>query len=149
MKLLVWTQNFPPEVGGNPVLLGDLADYMAYRGHEVTVVTGFPNYPTGIIPKEYRRKLWYRDERNGARIVRTFIYASPKRTLWRRMLSVISFAISSFFGALFSGPQDAILCLQPFPLGAMVYIISLLKKAPIIYRIEDIYPDQAPSLIHI
>jgi colanic acid biosynthesis glycosyl transferase WcaI len=143
MKVLIWAQFFPPEVGGGTVLLGHLAEDLAARGHGVTVVTGFPNYPTGIIPEQYRGKLGCREEKSGVRILRTFIYASPKRTLWRRILSVVSFAFTSFWGAMLSGPQDVVLCFQPFPLGLVVNAASALKKVPIVYRIEDIYPDQA------
>ena len=57
MKILYVSQYFPPEMGAPAARVAELSRYWAEERHEVTVLTGFPNHPTGIVPAEYRRKL--------------------------------------------------------------------------------------------
>ena len=66
MKILVVCQYYHPE----PFRIHEVCEELAKRGHEVTVLTGLPNYPMGVIPEEYRGKK-HRDEAvNGVHIIR-------------------------------------------------------------------------------
>ena len=56
MKILYLSQYFPPEMGAPAGRAAELSRLWAEDGHEVTVLTGFPNHPTGIVPPRYRRK---------------------------------------------------------------------------------------------
>ena len=67
-------------------------------GHEVTVLTGFPNHPTGVVPREYRRqfrRLVTRDLYHGVNVVRTWLLPLPNRKAYERILNYGSFCISS------------------------------------------------------
>ena len=57
MKLLLLTQYYPPEGGSCAAIMAEMAEYFADKGHDVTVITGFPNYPEGRIMKGYNRRL--------------------------------------------------------------------------------------------
>ena len=67
-------------------------------GHEVTVLTGFPNHPTGVVPAEYRRKfrrLVARRRTSGVNVVRTWLLPFPNRRTYERMLNYSSFCLSA------------------------------------------------------
>ena len=72
----------------------ELARFWAEDGHEITVLTGFPNHPTGIVPAEYRgrfRRLVTREDIDGVNVVRTWLLPFPNRKAHERMLITVLF----------------------------------------------------------
>ena len=57
MKILYVSQYFPPEMGAPAARAAELAHHWSEAGHEVSVLTGFPNHPTGVVPEEWRNRL--------------------------------------------------------------------------------------------
>ena len=57
MKILYVSQYFPPEMGAPAARAAELAHHWAEAGHDVSVLTGFPNHPTGVVPEEWRARL--------------------------------------------------------------------------------------------
>jgi hypothetical protein len=72
------------------------ARHWARLGHEVTVVTGFPNHPTGVIRPEYRGQRVRRERVDGVDVLRTWIYCAPNKGFFKRVLNFLSFFCSSF-----------------------------------------------------
>ena len=70
MRVLFVTHYFHPEVGAPQSRLLDLAEALARRGHDVTVLTGFPNYPDGVVQPPYRIRPLQHERLRGLRIVR-------------------------------------------------------------------------------
>ena len=75
MNVFLLTQYYPPEPGSASMRMGEVAEYLAGKGHGVTVVTGFPNYPDGKVYDGYKMrpmmreivKLGNRDRESGKR----------------------------------------------------------------------------------
>ncbi len=106
MRILIVTHYFPPETGAPQARLSALARTWAADGDRVTVLTGMPNHPTGVIPPEYRGALRRRERRDGYRILRTWLYATPNEGIVRKTLGHLSFMASSvLLGARASGPR--------------------------------------------
>ncbi len=147
MRILLLTQYFPPEKGAAQVRLWELAKGLKHEGHQVTVVTAFPNHPTGLIPAEYRGKFYAEEELEGIRILRTWIYPVKPGRFWLRLLNYFSFVFTSLYGIFRSGEQDLIVVESP-PLfiGFTANIASLLKKAPYIFNVSDLWPESAVQL---
>jgi glycosyltransferase involved in cell wall biosynthesis len=138
------TQYFPPESAPGGIRFYELAKYLVERGHNVTVVTGFPNYPRGIKHEKYRRKLFLRENVDGIKIVRTFLYASPNKSSFNRLLNYLSFTFTSLWGILFSTKPDIVYVITPpFFLGLPAYISKKLRSSPYIFEVQDLWP-QAP-----
>src|SRR5205807_6906354 len=113
VKLAILTQYYPPEVGAPQSRLSALAREFARRGHQVTVLTAMPNYPTGKIPEGYRGA-WMREERDGAMVVRTFLYPTQRTDFAHRLTSYCSFALSSvLWGTFCLEPPDYLLVESP------------------------------------
>jgi len=90
MKISYISQYFPPEMGAPAARAAELSRHWASLGHEVTVLTGFPNHPTGIVPAEYHRqfrRLVGRERIDGVNVVRTWLLPFPNRKAYERMLS--------------------------------------------------------------
>ncbi len=147
MRILLLTQYFWPETGAAQVRLQELAQGLQKFGHEVTVVTAFPNHPTGIIPPEYRGKLFQRESWQGMTIIRTWVYPVQRGRFWLRLWNYFSFVLSAMWGVVRSGPQDLIVVESP-PLfiGFTALFAKLVKRAPYIFNISDLWPESAVVL---
>ncbi len=95
MRILIVSHYFPPETGAPQARLSALAAAWAGGGDEVTVLTGMPNHPTGVLPPEYRRAIRRRERRDGYAVVRTWLYATPNEGIARKTLSHLSFMVTS------------------------------------------------------
>lgn len=95
MKILVVCQHYYPE----QFRITDICEELVKRGHEVTVVTGLPNYPMGYIYKGYKDKSKRRERINGVDVRRTFTIGRRHGIIWR-FLNYYSFMISSTLYAL-------------------------------------------------
>jgi glycosyltransferase involved in cell wall biosynthesis len=115
---------------------------------DVTILTGFPNHPTGIIPKAYQGRHFMQEEKEGIKIIRTYIYATANKGFFKRVLSYLSFMFSSILqGIKASGRQDLIIATSPqFFVGIAGYIISRIKRIPFIFEIRDLWPESIVQL---
>ncbi len=147
LRVVLMTHYFPPEVGAPQARLFELARRTAAAGHSVTVVTGLPNYPTGVIPPEYRDRSRIEETMDGVRVIRTWVYATPNRGFLRRILNHLSFALSSLTALRKVGRTDVIFIESP-PLftGLAVLVYTRVKRAPYIFNVSDIWPQSAVEL---
>src|SRR5713101_4661417 len=98
VKILYISQYFPPEMGAPAARAAELSRHWARDGHDVTVLTGFPNHPTGIVPAEYRAKFRHlvsREMIDGVSVIRTWLFPFPNCKAYERMLNYSSFCASS------------------------------------------------------
>jgi glycosyltransferase involved in cell wall biosynthesis len=147
LTVLFLTHYFPPEVGAPQTRLFELAKRLVDAGIEVTVVTGFPNYPTGVIARGYRGRTTMEDNIEGVRVLRTWVFATPNRGFLRRILNHLSFALSSLLAARRAGKADVIFVESPpllIGLAALAY--SRIKRAPFVFNVSDIWPQSAIEL---
>lgn len=116
---------------------------LAQRGHKVTLLTGFPNYPLGRIYPGYRQRLWRREIKNGVQIIRLPLYPDHSRSAIRRTLTYISFALSAcLLGPFLSGRIDVMWVYHPpLTIGIPALWISFLRRVPFIYEIQDMWPE--------
>ncbi len=147
MRILMLTQYFYPENGAAQVRLLEVAKAIRDNGHEIEVVTAFPNYPTGIIPKEYQGRFFMKDSHEGIPIYRTWIYPVQRGKLWKRLLNYFSFVFSALYGVVKAGKADYIFVESP-PLfiGFTAFFAKWVKGAKLILNISDLWPESAVSL---
>lgn len=124
------------------------ARYWAALGHEVTVVTGFPNHPTGVIRPEYSGQRVKRERVDGIDVLRTWVYCAPNQGFFKRVLNFLSFFCSSFvFGALLTKRPDVVVGTSPqFFCAVSAYLLSCLKRVPFVFEVRDIWPQSAVEL---
>ncbi len=142
MRVLMVSHYFAPEIGAPQTRLSELARFWAVAGDEVTVLTGFPNHPTGVIPARYRRRARTTERADGYRIVRTWLYATPNEGVFKKTLSHISFMVSSLLlGCITSGPADVVVVSSPtfFSIWSAL-LLARLKRARFIVEVRDLWP---------
>jgi colanic acid biosynthesis glycosyl transferase WcaI len=142
MRILYLSQYFPPEMGAPAARVHELSREWAALGHDVTVLTGFPNHPSGIIPPAYRGQLIRRERCDDVNVVRTPIYAAANRGLVRRGLNYASYALSAaLIGPFLTKAPDVVIATSPQLLtAASGFWMSALKRAPFIFEVRDLWP---------
>lgn len=144
MKVLLLAQHYAPEEVSGAVLVTELAEDLARRGHQVSFVTTAPSYPAGVVFPGYRNGWLQRELRCGVKVLRTWSYISPSKGFWARILNFGTFSITALFGGLAAGRPDVILSYSPpLPLGLAAWLLSLIWGVPWVLRVEDLFPDAA------
>jgi glycosyltransferase involved in cell wall biosynthesis len=142
MKILIVTHYFPPEIGAPQTRLSELARLWAEAGEEVTVLTGFPNHPTGVIPPGYRHRLRMEESIDGYRVVRTWLYATPNEGVVRKTVGHLSFmATSLLLGLRATGKADVVVVSSPTFFSMLsARLIARLKRARLVIEVRDLWP---------
>ena len=139
MKILVVSQCFYPET----FRINELCFNLANEGHEVTVLTGYPNYPEGYIYPEYKDKKIKRETINGVEVIR--VNMSERKTGSARLfLNYVTFALSAGFKT-FSLPKDydVVYVFQTSPVTQILpaWLYKVRCKKPVAVNCQDIWPD--------
>jgi len=142
MHIMILTQYYYPEEIGPAIFIEQLARTLSERGHRVTVLTSFPNYPEGTVFADYRGKLFQKENLDGIDVIRAWIYATPSKRLFPRMLNFGSFCVSALLrGLLTRDRPDVIYTLMPpLPLGVTGKLLGLFLRAKVIINVQDIMP---------
>lgn len=143
MRILMLTQWFQPE----PQFKGlPLAKALTDLGHEVEVLTGFPNYPGGKVYPGYRIRLRHREKMEGVCVTRAALYPSHDRSAFRRILNYASFALSSALLAFTLRRPDVVyVYCPPMTAAAGAVALRLFRRVPYVVDIQDLWPDTLAS----
>jgi colanic acid biosynthesis glycosyl transferase WcaI len=146
LRILVVSQYFWPE----NFRINDLVKDWVQRGHDVTVLTGIPNYPVGKVFKDYQEQPNAFTEYEGAEVVR--VPMLPRGTGGLRLiLNYMSFVL----GACIFGPRklrgklaDVIFVFEPSPatVGLPAVWLGGIKKAPVVFWALDLWPETLAAI---
>src|SRR4051812_33220049 len=150
LKILYISQYYPPEIAAPAVRVSELSRHWAAAGHDVTVLTGFPNHPTGIIHPDYRskmRRFLFCERMENVKVVRTWLWPKPNRKALGRILSFASFAISSAASGLFLDRPDVVIATSPQLLvGLTGWWLARAKRVPFIFEVRDLWPESLSAV---
>jgi glycosyltransferase involved in cell wall biosynthesis len=139
---------FAPEPAAPAARVHELARAWVKAGHDVSVLTTFPNHPLGRIPERYRGRGWATEWLDGIRVLRCWLYAVPNRGVGRRGLDHLSFMVTSvLFGLPRLGPQDVVVVSSPTLFSALsAWLIATLRRVPFVLEIRDLWPEAIVDL---
>lgn len=142
MRIVYLCQYFVPEPGAPAARLRDMARSWVQRGHSVTVVTGMPNHPTGVVQAPFIGRLIARETMDGVTVLRNWLYATPNEGLVRKTLSHLSFMVSALvLGYARLGSADVIIASSPsFFAVISAWIMSRMRKIPLVFEVRDLWP---------
>jgi colanic acid biosynthesis glycosyl transferase WcaI len=141
VRILVVTQYFWPE----NFRINDLVSGFCGHDHDVTILTGYPNYPAGVVFPEFRLNSSFFSKFEGANVLRVPVISRGKGGL-RLILNYLSFVISgTVFGAWYLRGQkfDVIFVYEPSPItvGLPAIFLSKVKNAPLAFWVLDLWPE--------
>lgn len=139
MKVLVVCQYFYPE----QFKVNDICFELVKLGHDVRVLTGLPNYPSGVIPSTYRWLKKRNENLNGVKVIRTTLFGRGKGKI-RLALNYLSFALFASIKALFIKKDfDLILVYQlsPITMALPALLLKKLTKKPLLLYCLDLWPE--------
>lgn len=142
MKIGMITQWYDPEPGP-AALPGVLARELVKRGHSVNVVTGFPNYPDGILADGYRLQPRAHERLDGVNVTRTYLYPNHDASLAKRLVNYGSFGASAAtFGLDALRGSDVVwVNYSPITVALPMLIQRYLRGTPIVTEVADLWPD--------
>ena len=148
MKLVVLTPHFEPDVAPTGAVVTRIVHELAARGHEMEVLTSLPWYREHRVEPEFAGHLVRYEDAPWGRITRIHpLPTSDKTNIVGRALSFASFStIAGVLGA--RGPRvDAIWAVSPpLTLGVTGLTIARARHAPLVFNIQDVFPDIAIEL---
>jgi colanic acid biosynthesis glycosyl transferase WcaI len=150
VKILYVSQYYPPEMGAPAARAAELSRHWARMGHDVTVLTGFPNHPTGVVPEQWRsrlRGLLYKENVDGVRVVRTWLWPLPNRKTHERIRSYASFFFSSAISGLDLEKPDVVIASSPqllVPLSG--WWLAWWKRVPFVFEVRDLWPESLAAV---
>lgn len=146
--LLFITPYFPPEKAAPAVRISETAKLLARRGYQVTVLTTVPNYPTGVVPPEYRGHLIQREVLEGVCVIRVWSYTTPNTGFLRRIVAQLSFGcLAPILGNKAVGHPDVIIVESPPLFDAIAArLLAWYKRCPFIFLVSDLWPAAAVQL---
>src|SRR5579864_6879393 len=137
-------------MGAPAARAAELARHWAQAGHEVSVLTGFPNHPTGIVPAEWRsrfHRLTYHEKAGRVDVFRTWLWPLPNRKPHERMRNYASFCLSSALRGISIPRPDVIIATSPQLLVALSgWWLALVKRVPFVFEVRDLWPESLTAV---
>jgi glycosyltransferase involved in cell wall biosynthesis len=139
---------FVPEPAAPAARVHEFARAWTSAGESVTVLTTFPNHPTGRITPGYRGRWWTTECLDGIRVLRCWLYAVPNRGLGRRGLDHLSFMVTAIlFGLPRLGPVDVVIASSPTLFSALAaWVIASIRGVPFVLEVRDLWPEAIVGL---
>ena len=142
VHILFLSDNFPPETNAPASRLHEHATRWVKAGHDVTVITCAPNFPTGKVFAGYRNRWRSVEQVDGIRVIRVKTYITANEGFLLRTLDYMSFMVAGFWAGLFERRADLIVATSPqFFCALGGYLLSLLRRKPFVLEIRDMWPD--------
>jgi glycosyltransferase involved in cell wall biosynthesis len=150
LRILIVSQYFPPEIGATQSRMQMFAEYLAARGHQVTVIAEFPNHPQGVMPDRYRGRVFEVDTSNPYRVIRVWVKTSRLKSQTTRLAFYSSFTVLATAVGPLAGRADVVLATSP-PLftGLVGTALARMNGAPFVLDVRDLWPAAAGALNQI
>lgn len=141
MKILFFTDNFPPESNAPATRTYEHCVEWLKLGAEITVITCTPNFPRGKVYEGYKNKLWQEENIDGIRVIRVWSYISANKGFAKRILDYVSYGFMAFWASLFI-KTDIIIATSPqFFTAVGGYLASIFKRKKWIMEVRDLWPE--------
>ena len=131
--------NYHPEDSAIGLYTTQKAEALASKGHNVTVITGFPYYPAWKINDEYKKQPYLFSEKiNGVRILRSRQYVPQTPTFLKRIIHMISFTFGNFINLFKSEKPDLVISIVPFTTSILLGVFLKIRyRSKLWVHIQD------------
>ena len=147
MRLVVLCPHFAPDVAPTGEVITRIVEELAARGHAIEVITALPWYEHHAVEPEFRGKAVRRETTPWGEIVRVHPFPTDKRDISRRALAFGGFSALAGAVGVTGGRVDGVLAMSPpLTLGLTGWGLALARRAPLVFNIQDVFPDVAIEL---
>lgn len=146
MKILLVHQYFLGKNDAGGSRWNQFSKYWSQKGHEVKVLAGSVHYATGKKDPKYKGKFVVREQEDeNVEVFRCHVSEAYNKNFIGRLWAYFSFAFSTIIVGLFKvGKVDVIICTSPpLTVGITGWILSKLKRVPIVFEVRDLWPESA------
>jgi colanic acid biosynthesis glycosyl transferase WcaI len=149
LRLVVLCPHFAPDLAPTGVVMTRIVTELAARGHELHVVTALPWYRNHAIEPGWGGRLWRTEKTEWGSIIRVHPFpGKSKSNLLRRALGFIAFSyavgIRSVHADGLPFKVDGVLAMSPpLTLGLTGWFTKIIRRAPLVFNIQDVFPDAA------
>ena len=145
-RLLIYAHYYAPDVAATGQILTELAEGLL-DSFAVTVICTVPSY-TGHIDLEYRRHKYFHEDLAGVKLIRIRVPEFRKTFMISRLYNILTYFLSAAYITLQTGPQDIIFTISQPPIlgGLLGRIGKRMKKAKLVYNIQDFNPEQSRAV---
>jgi colanic acid biosynthesis glycosyl transferase WcaI len=143
MNVLILGGLYEPDLGPSAPLFTMLSKGLVQRGHQVSVITMVPHYPSGHVTAEFRGKFIWRSFENGVNVIRIGLPSVNRAHLAKRLLQFLCFQVgATIAGMSLKLKYDAVIAVNPaMELWLPFLLLVVLKHKPAVYSVYDVYPD--------
>ena len=141
MRILFLTDNFPPEVNAPATRTYEHCLKWVELGHQVTVITCFPNFPKGKIFEGYKNRLIKKESIDGINVIRVWSYIAKSKGFVSQIIDYLSYSLTSVIAGVFV-KTDIIIATSPQFFTAIAgRVLSFFKGKPWVMEVRDLWPD--------
>ena len=141
MKILFFSHYYTPEGNAPATRVSALCERWVRAGHDVTVVTGVPNVPNGIVYEGYRNER-KSEVINGVKVERVKTYIAANKGVVKRMLNYVTFFLSALWTGVRLEKPDVVIATSPqIFCGYAGVWYKRVRRVPLVIEIRDIWPE--------
>jgi len=147
MHILYLSHYFVPENNAPAARVHAMAREWVREGHQVTVLTGAPNVPAGVVYDGYRNGLWQDEWIDGINTIRVWTYLAPNAGTVRRTVNFVSYFVSASVAAAFVRRPDVVIATSPqFFAGWAGVPAHWAHRAPFVLEVRDLWPESITAV---
>lgn len=147
MKLAVLCPHFAPDTAPTGEVMTRIVLELADRGHELHVVTALPWYVHHRVEPEWSGRLVRTERTSWGSITRVNPFPTDKRSIPQRAAAFAAFSVLAGLTGLRGGRVDGVLSMSPpLTLGLTGWGVSLVRRGPAVFNVQDVFPDVAVEL---
>jgi colanic acid biosynthesis glycosyl transferase WcaI len=140
MDILFLTENFPPEGNAAASRVFERACYWVRWGHNVTIITTAPNFPSGKVFAGYKNHWYHVETMDGIRVVRVKTFIAANEGFFLRILDFLSFMFMAVLAGLFQKRPDVIVATSPqFFTAIGGWLLGALRRIPFVIELGDLF----------
>jgi colanic acid biosynthesis glycosyl transferase WcaI len=147
MRVIVWGINYAPEITGIAPHNVALCEFLQREGVDVEMLTTFAYYPAWRKARQDRYLVFRTDRIKGVPVHRCWHFVPKHVSPWKRIVHEGTFVLTSTCRALLLRKPDVyVIASPPLLLGVAAWLMSILKRVPFIFHVQDLQPDAAVGL---
>jgi colanic acid biosynthesis glycosyl transferase WcaI len=138
--------NYAPDLGPSAPLFTMLSQGLVQRGHQVTVLTMVPHYPSGKVSPTYQGKLIWRSVEMGVNVIRIWLPSVDRKRLWQRLIQFMVYQLVASITSVRQKYDVVIAASSALSVWLPFWSTAVLRHKPSIYSVHDVYPDVGVTL---